>query len=151
MSLKEQLANDLTDAMRQGDDTRKSAIRMLMTAINTQEVAGSERRELADDEVLKVVAKQVKQRRESIEEFKKAGREELADKEAAEMTVLQAYMPEQAGRDEIEAEARKVIDEVGAAGPQDRGKVMQAIMPRLAGRAEGRDINEVVTQLLSAL
>ena len=151
MSLKEQLANDLTDALREGDDTRKSTIRMLMSAIATQEVAGSERRELGDDEVLKVIAKQVKQRRESIDEFNNAGRTELAEKEAAEMQVLQAYMPEQVSREEIEAEARKVIDEVGASGPQDKGKVMQAIMPRLAGRAEGRDINEVVTQLLSAL
>lgn len=151
MSLKEQLAKDLADAMRQGDDTRKSTIRMLMSAINTQEVAGSERQELADEDVLKVIAKQVKQRRESIDEFRKAGREELADKEAAEMAVLQDYMPEQAGREEIEAEARRVIGEVGATGPQDKGKVMQAIMPRLAGRAEGRDINEVVTELLSAL
>ncbi|MCH7809566.1 MAG: GatB/YqeY domain-containing protein [Chloroflexi bacterium] len=151
MSLKEQLANDLADALRQGDDTRKSTIRMLMSAINTEEVAGAERRELREDEVLKVVARQVKQRRDSIEEFNKAGREELAEKEAAEMKVLRAYMPEQAGREEIEAEARKVIDEVGATGPQDKGKVMQAIMPRLAGRAEGRDINEVVTQQLSAL
>ncbi len=151
MSLKEQLANDLADALRQGDDTRKSTIRMLMSAINVEEVAGAERRELKEDEVLKVVARQVKQRRDSIEEFNKAGREELAEKEAAEMQVLQAYMPEQVGREEIEAEARKVIGEVGATGPQDKGKVMQAIMPRLAGRAEGRDINEVVTQLLSAL
>ncbi len=151
MSLKQQLATDLADALRQGDDTRKSTIRMLMSAINTEEVAGAERRELGEDEVLKVVARQVKQRRDSIEEFNKAGREELAEKEAAEMKVLQGYMPEQASREEIEAEARKVIDEVGATGPQDKGKVMQAIMPRLAGRAEGRDINEVVTQLLSAL
>jgi uncharacterized protein YqeY len=151
MSLKEQLANDLADALRQGDDTRKSTIRMLMSAISTEEVAGAERRELGDEEVLKVVARQVKQRRDSIEEFEKAGREDLAEKEAAEMQVLQAYMPEQASREEIEAEARKVIDEIGATGPQDKGKVMQAIMPRLAGRAEGRDINEVVTQQLSAL
>ncbi len=151
MSLKEQLANDLADALRQGDDTRKSTIRMLMSAISTEEVAGAERRELGDEEVLKVVARQVKQRRDSIEEFEKAGREDLAEKEAAEMQVLQAYMPEQASREEIEAEARKVIAEIGASGPQDKGKVMQAIMPRLAGRAEGRDINEVVTQQLSAL
>lgn len=151
MSLKEQLANDLADALRQGDDIRKSTIRMLMAAINTQEVAGSERRELSDADLLGVVARQVKQRRESIEEFKKAGRQDLAEKEAAEMQVLQAYMPEQAGREEIESEARRVIGEVGATGPQDKGKVMQAIMPRLAGRADGRDINEIVTQLLSAL
>ena len=151
MSLKEQLANDLADALRQGDDTRKSTIRMLMSAISTEEVAGAERRELGDDEVLKVVARQVKQRRDSIEEFEKAGREDLAQKEAAELQILRAYMPEQAGREEIEAEARKVIDEIGATGLQDKGKVMQAIMPRLAGRAEGRDINDVVTQQLSAL
>ncbi|MCH8200952.1 MAG: GatB/YqeY domain-containing protein [Chloroflexi bacterium] len=151
MSLKEQLANDLTDALRQGDETRKSTIRMLMSAISTEEVAGAERRELGDDEVLKVVARQVKQRRDSIEEFNKAGRDELAEKEAAELQILRAYMPEQAGREEIEAEARKVIAEIGATGPQDKGKVMQAIMPRLAGRAEGRDINDVVTQQLSAL
>ncbi len=151
MSLKEQLANDLADALRHGDDTRKSTIRMLMSAISTEEVAGAERRELGDDEVLKVVARQVKQRRDSIEEFQKAGREDLAEKEAAEMQILRAYMPEQAGREEIEAEARKVIDEIGATGPQDKGKVKQAIMPRHDGRAEGRDINEVVTQQLSAL
>ena len=151
MSLKEQLANDLADALRQGDDTRKSTIRMLMSAISTEEVAGAERRELGDDEVLKVVARQVKQRRDSIEEFEKAGREDLAQKEAAELQILRAYMPEQAGREEIEAEVRKVIDEIGATGPQDKGKVMKAIMPRLAGRAEGRDINDVVNQQLSAL
>ncbi len=151
MSLKEQLANDLADALRQGDDTRKSTIRMLMSAISTEEVAGAERRELGDDEVLKVVARQVKQRRDSIEEFNKAGRDDLAEKETAEMKILRAYMPEQAGREEIEAVARKVIEEIGATGPGDKGKVMQAIMPRLAGRAEGRDINEIVTQQLSAL
>ena len=151
MSLKEQLAKDLTDAIRQGDDNRKSTLRMLISAINMQQVAGSARKELGDEQVMQVIAKQVKQRRESIDEFKKAGRQELADKEAAEMHVLQAYMPEQASREQIEAEARKVIGEVGAAGPQDKGKVMQAIMPRLSGRAEGRDINEVVTELLSAL
>lgn len=151
MPLKEQLANDLKDAIRQGDEVRKSSLRMLMSAINTEEVSGSERHELADDDVMKVIARQVKQRRESIDEFQKAGRKELADKEEAELKVLQAYMPEQMGRDEIEAEAKKVIAEVGATGPQDKGKVMQAIMPRLSGRAEGRDINEVVTELLAAL
>jgi uncharacterized protein YqeY len=151
MSLKEQLATDLTDAMRKGDETRKSTLRMLMAAINVQEVSGSERRELADDQVMQVIAKQVKQRRESIEEFTKAGRTDLAGKEEAELVILQAYMPAQMGREEIEAEARKAIEEAGATGPQDKGKVMQVIMPRLAGRAEGRDINEVVTRLLAGI
>ncbi|HUF54830.1 MAG TPA: GatB/YqeY domain-containing protein [Dehalococcoidia bacterium] len=151
MSLKQQLSDDLTAAIRSGDETRKSTLRMLMTAVNTQEVSGSERKELDDAAVTQVIAKQVKQRRESAEEFRKAGREDLASKEDAEMAVLQEYMPEQAGREEIEAEARKAIEEAGSTGPQDKGKVMQIIMPRLSGKAEGRDINEVVTELLASL
>jgi uncharacterized protein YqeY len=151
MSLKQQLSEDLTVAMRAGDETRKSTLRMLMAAINMQEVSGSERKELDDAGVMQVIAKQMKQRRESAEEFKKAGRDELAAKEEAEMAVLQDYMPEQMDRAAIEAEARKAIEESGASGPGDKGKVMQIIMPRLSGRAEGRDINEVVTQLLASL
>jgi uncharacterized protein YqeY len=148
MSLKDQLSGDLKQAMLSGDDLRKSTLRMLMAAIGTQEVAGSTRKELDDAEVLQVIAKQVKQRRESIEEFKKGGRQDLADREEAEMKVLETYMPAQMSRDEIEAEARAVIDAVGASGPSDKGKVMKDLMPRLAGKAEGRDVNEVVTALL---
>ena len=151
MPLKEQLTADLTDAMRQSDDVRKSTLRMLITAINVAEVAGSERRQLSDEQVMQVLAKQVKQRRESIDEFQKAGRQDLVDKEAAELKVLEAYMPPQMPREEIEAEARKAIAEVGAKGPSDKGKVMQTLMPRLSGRAEGRDINAVVTELLGRL
>ncbi len=149
MPLKEQLTSDLTDAMRQSDDVRKSTLRMLLTAINVAEVAGSERRQLNDEQVMQVLAKQVKQRRESIDEFQKAGRQDLVDKEAAELKVLEAYMPPQIPREEIEAEARKAIAEVGAKGPSDKGKVMQTLMPRLSGRADGRDINAVVTELLA--
>ena len=150
MPLKEQLTADLTDAMRKSDDVRKSTLRMLITAINVAEVAGSERRQLSDEQVMQVLAKQVKQRRESIDEFQKAGRQDLVDKEAAELKVLEAYMPPQMPRPEIEAEARKAIAEVGAKGPSDKGKVMQTLMPRLSGRAEGRDINAVVTELLAS-
>lgn len=149
MPLKEQLTTDLTDAMRAGDDVRKSTLRMLMSAIKNAEVAGNERKELTDDQVMQVIGKQVKQRKESIDEFQKAGRQDLVDKETAEMAVLQAYMPEQMGRDEIAAEVRKVIEEVGAKGPADKGKVMQVLMPRLSGKAEGREINAVVTELLT--
>jgi uncharacterized protein len=148
MSLKEQLSTDLREAIRAGNEVRKSTLRMLMTAVNTAEVSGSERQELADDQVLQVIAKQVKQRRESIDEFRKADRNDLADKEAAEMEVLQVYLPAQMDRGEIELEARKVIAEAGASGPGDKGKVMKELVSRLAGRAEGRDINEVVTKLL---
>lgn len=149
MSLKEKLAEDLKDAMRSRDESRKTAIRMLLTAIKNAEVAAI--RQFDDAEVLAVIAKQVKQRRESIEEFKKAGRQDLVDKEMAEMRVLEAYLPAQMSRDEIVAEAQKVIAELGARGPQDKGKVMGAIMPRLSGRAEGRLVNEVVTELLAGL
>lgn len=148
MSLKEQLASDLKEAMRSGQEVRKNTLRMLLAAVNVAEVAGAERKELDDDAVLQVIARQAKQRRESIEEFRKAGRQDLVDTEEAELAVIQEYLPAQLGRDEIEAEAKKVIAEVGALGPSDKGKVMKVLMPRLAGRAEGREINEVVTRLL---
>lgn len=148
MPLKEQLTADLTDAMRQSDEVRKSTLRMLLAAVNVAEVAGSERKQLTDEQVLQVLTRQVKQRRESIAEFEKAGRQDLVDKEAAELKILETYMPPQMPREEIEAEARKAIAEVGAKAPSDKGKVMKTLMPRLSGRADGRDINEVVTALL---
>ncbi|MEO8456917.1 MAG: GatB/YqeY domain-containing protein [Chloroflexota bacterium] len=150
MPTKEQLTADLTAAMRAGDEVRKSTLRMLLTAVKNAEVSGSERKDLSDEQVMQVVAKQVKQRKESIDEFKKASRHDLVEKETAELIILEAYMPEQMGRDEIAAEVRKAIEEVGAKGPQDKGKLMQVLMPRLSGKAEGREINAVVTELLSA-
>lgn len=147
MSLKDQLAEDLKDAMRANEERRKIAIRMAITAIKNAEVAAM--KPLDDAGLLAVIGKQVKQRKESIEEFKKAGRQDLVDKEAAELRVLEAYMPAQMPRDEITTEASAVIAEVGASGLGDKGKVMSALMPRLAGRADGRTINEVVTELLS--
>src|SRR3990172_3933321 len=147
MSLKDKLADDLKDALRQGDETRKTAIRMTIAAVKNAEVAAI--KQLDDPEVLAVIAKQVKQRKESIEEFGKAGRQDLVDKEAAEMRILETYLPPAMSREEIVQEARKVIAEGGARGPGDKGKVMSALMPRLVGRAEGRLINEVVTELLA--
>lgn len=147
MSLKERLAEDLKDAIRQNDETRKNTIRMSITAIKNAEVAGG--KPLDDRGVIGVLSKEAKQRKESIDQFESAGRQDLVDKEAAELKVLEAYLPEQMGRDEIIAEAKKVIAEVGAAGPSDKGKVMGALMPKLSGRAEGREINEVVTELLT--
>jgi len=147
MSLKEQLTTDLHDALRQSDEVRKTAIRMVITAIKNAEISAM--KPLDDTGVLAAIGKQVKQARESIEEFKKAGRQDLVDKESAELRVLEAYMPPQMPRDEIVNEARAVLTELGATGPGDKGKVMSALMPRLAGKADGRTINEVVTELLT--
>ncbi|TEU00606.1 MAG: GatB/YqeY domain-containing protein, partial [Dehalococcoidia bacterium] len=141
MSLKEQLANDLKDAIRQRDEARKNAIRMSTWAIKNAEVEKGAA--LSDADVLGLLGKQVKQRRESIREFEKADRQDLVAKEQAELTVLQAYLPPQMSREEIAQAAREVIDELGASGPGDKGKVMPVLIKRLAGRAEGREINEV--------
>jgi uncharacterized protein YqeY len=166
MTLKEQLNDDLRSAMRGGDDVRKLTLRGLLAAVRNAEDAavksrldagGDELRDdgermvvdLTDDEVLQVIRRQVKQRQDSIEQFEKAHRQDLVQKEMAEMAVLQAYLPRQMGRDQIEQEARAVIAETGASGPPDKSKVMPVLIKRLAGKADGREINAVVTQLLA--
>ncbi|MCH7577937.1 MAG: GatB/YqeY domain-containing protein [Chloroflexi bacterium] len=149
MSLKEQLANDLKDAIRQRDDSRKIAIRMSISAIKNAEIERGAA--LSEADILTIVSREAKQRRESIAEFEKADRRDLVEKERAELEVLQSYLPAQVSRDEIAEAAREVIAEVGAGGPRDKGKVMPVLIGRLAGRAEGREINEVVTELLASL
>ena len=147
MPLKEQLANDLKDAIRSGDEPRKTALRMVTWAVKNAEVAAG--KPLEDPDVLALIARQVKQGRESIEAFSKGGRQDLIDKESAEIRALQDYLPPALSREELVEEARKAIAEAGASGPGDKGKVMVLLVKRLAGRAEGRLINEVVTELLA--
>lgn len=147
MSLKDKLAEDFTEAMRGRQELRLSTLRMLRAGIKNAEVARG--RPLDDGEVLEVIAKQIKEREDSIEQFQKAQRSDLAEKEQREMDILKVYMPEQMSREEIVVAAEKIIAETGARGPQDKGKVMPVIMGQLRGRAGGRDINEVVTELLS--
>jgi uncharacterized protein YqeY len=164
-ALKDTIHADLTDAMRQKDETRKTALRMLLSAIRNAEIrtppAGATDEQLAemaklppvvlaDDEVLSIVQKQIKQRRDSIDQFTKANREDLAAKERAEAVILEKYLPQQAGAEEIEAAAAKVIAETGASGPRDMGKVMPVLTKQFAGRADGRLINETVRRLLGA-
>lgn len=146
-TLKERIQADLADAMRQRDETRKSALRMLTAAIKNAEIEA--RTPLDDDAVIIVVQKQAKQRRESIAEFDKAGREDLVQKEQGELGVLEAYLPQQAGAAEIEAAARRVIAETGATSARDIGKVMPILVKEFAGRADGRQINEAVRSLLA--
>ena len=155
MSLKEQLSADLRDAMRAGDETRRGTLRMLITAIRNAEIPpegtdASGRRELDDEGVLDVLRKEVKQRRDSIEMYSKANRTDLVAVEEAEVAVLLTYLPQQMSRGEIEAVAREIIGRLDAAGSADKGKVMPVIMAELRGKAEGRDINAVVTELLGS-
>lgn len=157
MALKEQISDDLKEAMRANDLVRRETLRSVLTAIRNAEIArvnvkdeSATRQELADADVLDVLQKQAKQRRESIEEYKKGGRQDLVDRESAELAIISAYLPAQMGRDEIVAEVRKAIEETGAAGPRDKGKLMPVVMGRLKGRADGRAINEVVTELLES-
>jgi len=145
--LKQKLTDDLKQAMRDGDTVKRSVIRLTMAAIKNAEIA--RQTTLEDADILGVIAKEVRQRKESIEAFKQGDRPDLVAKEEAEMAVLEQYLPQQMTREEIIAEARKVIDEVGAQGLGDKGKVMPQLIAKLKGRADGREINEVVTELLS--
>ena len=147
MPLKEQLAADLKDAMRQRDQRRRDVLRLTLAALHNAEIAVGG--ELDEAGILDVIAKEAKRRRESIEEFGKAGRQDLVEKEEAELAILSAYLPQQASRDEIVEAARQVIQETGASGPKDLGKVMPVLMQRFRGRADGREVNEIVRELLA--
>ncbi len=144
--LRDKLADDLRQALKTGDKPRVEVLRLLRAAVKNAEIA--QQKPLEDPDVFAVIAKGAKQRRESIAEFQKGNRPDLVAKEEAELSILLEYLPQQMPRDEIIAAARQVIEEVGARGPGDKGKVMQKLMPQLKGKAEGRDINEVVTELL---
>jgi uncharacterized protein YqeY len=148
MGLKSRLMEDLKTAMRQRDGTRKSTIRLTLSAIKNAEIEKGRDKELEEGEVLALVAREAKRRRDSIKEFEKGGRPDLVASEEAELRILQEYLPQQMSRQEIEVEAQRVIDELGASGPRQVGDVMRRLMPQLKGRADGRMVNEVVTSLL---
>ncbi len=146
VTIKQKLTNDLKKAIRDRDKLKSSAIRLLMAAIKNAEIAKQGALDEAD--ILGIIAKDIKKHKESIEAFKQGNRQDLVAQEEAELAILKEYLPEQISRDEIIAAARKVIGEVGAQGPSDKGKVMSQLMPQLKGRADGREINAVVTELL---
>ena len=147
MGLEERLMADLKDAMRNRQELRVSTIRFARAALGNEAI--DKRRPLTEEEAMAVLARQVKQRRESIEEFKKGNRQDLVAKEQQEMEILLEYLPQQMSRDEIAEAARAAIQETGASGPNDFGKVMSRLAPALKGRADGRAIGEVVRELLS--
>ena len=146
--LKEKLNNDLKQAMRDGDTVKRSVLRLVLAAVKNAEIA--QKTDLTDGDILGILAKDIKQREESIEAFEKGNRQDLMEKEKTELAIIQEYMPQQMTRDEIVSEARRIIEESGAQGPGDKGKVMPRLIAQLKGRADGREVNEVVTGLLSS-
>ncbi|MDP2242089.1 MAG: GatB/YqeY domain-containing protein [Burkholderiales bacterium] len=134
MSLKARINDELKAAMRGGDAGRRDAIRLVLAAMKQREV--DERKDLTDADIVGIIEKMIKQRRESIVQFEKGGRQDLADKEKFELGVLQAYMPQALSEAEIDAALAAAIQETSAKGPSDMGKVMAVLKPRLAGRAD---------------
>ncbi len=147
MSLKDQITEDMKAAMRAKDSERLGTIRLLTAAMKQKEV--DERVELDDAMVIAIVDKLVKQRKDSIEAFTKAARQDLVDKEAAEMAVLQGYLPARLSADEVAAEVKAIVTELGAKGPGDMGKVMGAVKARLAGKADMGQVSAAVKAALS--
>ena len=148
MTLEERLDADLKDAMRSGDTVRKLAIRAVKTAVTEAKVAGTEAKSLSDAEVTAIIAKQVKQRRDSITEFAKGGRQDLIAQEEAEIAVLEVYLPRQLSEAEIRERAQAVIAELGVADMKGLGPVMKRLSTDLRGIADGQIVNRVVRDLL---
>ncbi|MGL5817012.1 MAG: GatB/YqeY domain-containing protein [Phycicoccus sp.] len=149
-SLKTRLRQDLHDAMRARDSVRSGTLRMALTAVTTAEVAGDEARELSDDEVLRVIGKEAKKRKEASAAYHDAGRSELADREDAELTVLESYLPAQLTDDELRAVVDRAVAMTGATGMPQMGQVMKVAQSEVAGRADGGRVASVVREVLAA-
>ncbi len=149
-TLKATVQDDLHTAMRAQDKLRSGTLRMVLTAITNAEVAGTEHRELSDDDVLGVIAKEAKKRKEAAAAYTEAGRGELADQENAELEVLEAYLPAQLGDDDLRALVAEAIAETGASGMQQMGQVMKVAQAKVAGRADGGRVAALVKESLLA-
>lgn len=152
-SLKEKVAADLKDAMRAKNDVRRRTLRSLRAALMEKEI---EQRQggtstLSEQDELSVARKQAKQRRDAVQQYEEAGREDLAEKERAELAVLEEYLPQQLSEADMRKEVHNVVQEVGATSPRDMGPVMQEAMRRLRGRADGRRVQQLAQQILSEL
>jgi uncharacterized protein YqeY len=144
----ERLTSDLHQAVKQKDEKRRSTLRMLLASIKNAEIA--KQKQLDDTDVLSVLAKEAKQRRESIELFKQGNRQDLVAGEEAELAIINEYLPSQLTHDELIDMVKKAIAETGATSPRDKGKVMSLLVPQTKGRAEGKDVSDIVTELLNA-
>ena len=149
MALKEKLQNDLTEAMRARDEVRSATIRMILTAIKNEEVSGKEARDLNDQEVITVLSREAKKRREAAEAFEQAGAADRAANEKAEGVIIAEYLPARLSESEIKDLITAAIKETGAAGLQQMGLVMKSIQPKIAGRADGGLVSSLVKAALS--
>jgi len=147
-ALKQRLTDDLKQAMKSGDRVRRSVIRLLMAAIKNAEI--TRQSTLGDGDILGIINKDVRRHQESINAFKAGNRPDLVSQEEAELAILNGYLPPQMNREELVIVVREVIGEVGATGPGDKGKVMPLIIAKLKGRADGRLINTIVTEILTS-
>jgi uncharacterized protein YqeY len=146
MAIKEQLRSDMADAMRAGDKEKRDTLRLLLAAIKQVEV--DQRSTLDDTDVQNVLAKQAKQRRESIAEYEAAERQEQANQEKAELEIIKSYLPQMMSRQEVEEIAAQTVVDLGATSPKDMGRVMGRLMPQVKGKADGSMVSEVVRELL---
>ena len=147
MSLQEQINQDLKKAQQEKDELVILVLRGVNSEIHNKEIE-KKGEELIEEEVLDVIISEAKKRKEAIEEFRKGNRDDLVEKEQKELEILKKYLPDQIGEEQIKEQAKKTIEEVGAAGPQDTGKVMAALMPKLKGKAEGGVVSKIVNELL---
>ncbi|TCS94764.1 GatB/YqeY domain-containing protein [Hazenella coriacea] len=147
MTLLEKLMEDMKTAMKSKQQTRLSVIRMLRASVKKEEI--DKRRALNDEEVLEVIIREIKQRKDSITQYEKAGREDLAQKEKEELAILEIYLPEQLSEQEVRSMVEQVVQELGATSKADMGKVMGAMMPKVKGRADGRLISRLVQEALN--
>lgn len=150
MTLQEKLMADFKEAMKSHDRVRQSTISFLRSKIKYAEIEKGRDAVLTDDDVLKVIFKEVKLHKESIESFKQGNRPDLVAKEEAEMAILNSYLPKQMSRDEIITLVKKAISDTGAKGMTDKGKLMQKLMPQVSGKADGREVNNIVSELLGS-
>ena len=148
MALKDRIREALKGSLKRQEKVEVSTLRLLLAEIKNAEIA--QQKPADDNKVLDVISKEVKRRRESIEAFKKGNRGDLVAQEEAELAVLRGYLPEQMSREQVVAVARKVMDAVGARGPSDKGKVMSQLMPQIKGKADGKEVSEMVSELLAA-
>ncbi len=146
MGLRERIDADTKNALKSGAKDKVSTLRMLNAALKNKQI--DKRRPLTEEEVVETVRSLIKQRRDSVEQFAKGGRQDLVDKETAEITVLEAYLPKQLSREELDAMVRDAVTQTGAEGAKDMGKVMKALIPMVGGRADGKLVSELVKNAL---